>query len=350
MGGQPRLSSLYYRQPRYGSARNDFPAEQIRLFGYARQALLLGLRSCGLKPGSRILFPEFICRDLLSVAFELGAQPVFYPVDERFRPSLDPMQWPAAEAVVAVNYFGFSQPLGPFQLYCHNSQAVLVEDNAHGYLSQESSGEWLGFRGDIGIFSFRKSIPTGLGAGLYLKPGIAVLQEGLACSDSRLFVHRGRRRCRALFGSLLSSVPIAALAVSAILSRRRGGLSGPWLTDSPECEQHVPESINRGLLIRRKISAIDIQLEVDRRRQLYDRLSQLSAEVSGISSVFGGLDSFTVPYMFVFNPDNDKSLAAFTKILTVQGLRYVRWPDLPLSVRENCPDFYKNIWAVPFLW
>src|SRR3569623_1184814 len=136
----------------------------VRFYSLARHALVAGLRLYGIGQGDKVLLPEFICRDVLGALAAVGAQPVWYPVGPDLQPSRAPSEWPDARAVLAVNYFGFPQPLDPFRDYAAKQGAVLIEDNAHGFLSRDESGHWLGTRGDLGISSLRKTLLMSDGA------------------------------------------------------------------------------------------------------------------------------------------------------------------------------------------
>ena len=132
------------------------PKHDIRYFAYARHALVEALRLSGCGSGDRVLVPEFICRDVLGSIHSLGAEPVFYEVTPTLAPrDLDQAQ--PAKAVLAVNYFGFPQDLEPFGLYSQRTGAVVIEDNAHGFLSKTEDGQLLGTRTDLGIVSIRKT-------------------------------------------------------------------------------------------------------------------------------------------------------------------------------------------------
>ena len=85
--------------------------DAIRYFSLGRHALAAGLRALGVGAGQSILLPEYICRDLLAAVHAVGALPVFYPVALNLCPATPQENWPAASAVLAVDYFGFPQPL-----------------------------------------------------------------------------------------------------------------------------------------------------------------------------------------------------------------------------------------------
>ena len=345
------LSSLYFERPKYLKSAKDtwkgFPWAGISYFAYARQAFINGLRQLGVKPGSSILFPEFICRDLLSVANELNASIFFYPVNETFQPALDPSSWPKADVVLAVNYFGFAQPLEPFREFCQRTGALLVEDNAHGFLSKSSEFEWLGTRADIGIFSFRKTLPMGTGAGLYFKSVTPAIQQPKSSIPFKSSISQAIKNSLA---QTVCRIPLAAKALVGVLQSGSPGLTGDWMTDSIICENFIPQGNISNTELPELLQSVDFREEIKRRRLLYERLTEAADRHNEIRIVMGPLDAHTCPYMFVFTSKNQKSLLGFIDYTLGQGLRFIRWPDLPLAVRGNCPDFYKNIWAVPFMW
>ena len=132
--------------------------EHARYFSLARHALAAALHAAGIGAGARVLLPEFICRDVLAAVAAVGATPCWYATAADLSPAADQSAWPQAAAVIAVNYFGFAQDLAMFRRYTSRTGAILIEDNAHGFLSRNPDGQWLGCRADIGLFSFRKTV------------------------------------------------------------------------------------------------------------------------------------------------------------------------------------------------
>jgi dTDP-4-amino-4,6-dideoxygalactose transaminase len=144
-----------------------------RFFSLGRHALVEAFRLGGISAGDKVLLPDFICRDVLASLGAVGAIAVWYPIDATLRPLTNEKEWPDAKVVVAVNYFGFPQPLDCFRSYVARTHALLIEDNAHGFLSRDEEARWLGTRTPLGIFSLRKTLPFADGA-------------MLACSDKSL--------------------------------------------------------------------------------------------------------------------------------------------------------------------
>ena len=135
----------------------------IRYFSLGRFAMKQALVACGVGENDSVMLPSFICRDVLAAINELGAKATFYDVNKKLEPiGLDSA--PKSKAIIAVNYFGFPQSLEPFEKYCINSGAKIIEDNAHGVLSRDTDNQLLGQRTEYGITSFRKSVRTSDGA------------------------------------------------------------------------------------------------------------------------------------------------------------------------------------------
>ena len=138
----------------------------VRYFAYGRHALAAALQAAGTGAGDRVLLPAFICREVLSAVHAVGARPAYYAVDRALGLAEAAAALPPARAIVAVDYFGFAQDLTPFAAYCARSGAVLIEDNAHGLFSRDDAGRMLGTRGDLGLFSIRKTLAAPDGAAL----------------------------------------------------------------------------------------------------------------------------------------------------------------------------------------
>uniref|UniRef100_UPI0040487365 DegT/DnrJ/EryC1/StrS family aminotransferase n=1 Tax=Mariniflexile sp. TaxID=1979402 RepID=UPI0040487365 len=143
-------------------------AGQVRYYSLARHALVEALRLAGVREGSRVLLPEYLCRDLLAPLHLLGAFPCWYPIAPDMAPATAPAAWPLADVVLEVNFFGFPQDLAPFLAYAERTSAVVIEDNAHGYLSRDKVGQWLGCRIGLGVFSLRKTLRIPDGAALWV--------------------------------------------------------------------------------------------------------------------------------------------------------------------------------------
>lgn len=324
-----------------------FDGKSIRYFRLARHALVAGLELLQLPRGSRVLVPAFICRDLLSSFHALGAEPVFYDVDAELKPILLPDDLKVG-AVLAVNYFGFPQDLTIFEDYCKRGGAYLIEDNAHGFLSAEPDGRMLGARGDIGVFSMRKTFVLPDGAALVVNAGLLqdklpvqlpILRNGLGIAfwSKRVLSFIQRK----------FQVPVLAWMqglVRYIRYMRTGHAITPL---AEENEFELPPNPSPHQYSIKAIATVDKMEESKRRRSLYEQFQLKLAEYS-ITPVFPHLPRNTVPYGFPFYA-SDENAALVVKMARGAGLDCVRWPDLPRAVALTAPAHYRSLWMINFL-
>jgi hypothetical protein len=322
--------------------------DAIRYFSLGRHALAAGLRALGVGAGQSILLPEYICRDLLAAVHAVGALPVFYPVALNLCPATPQENWPAASAVLAVDYFGFPQPLECFHAYCARTGAVLIEDNAHGFLSRDETGVLLGFRGDLGVLSLRKTFMLPNGAALLvpnadlvtqLEPQQAFAEMG---GGGALRVKRSLRRLPVL-GPLVTA---GATRLARGVRRLRTGHAIPPPAFDAETVIPASPSPYGGLL--RDLASFDFFAEVARRRALYAEFSHLLRDWN-IEPVFASLPENTSPYGFPFRAD-DLLAIKVQQLAERRGLDAFRWPDLPDVLASSAPEHYRRTWVLNFLW
>lgn len=321
--------------------------DRVFYYSYGRHALYEALKSAGIKDGNRVLVPEFICRDLLSAIHSVNAEVVFYPVKDDLTPLLEPGQWPEASAVLAVNYFGFPQNLLPFKKYCERVNAILIEDNAHGFLSRDENGIFLGSRGDVGVFSIRKTLPVYNGAALAFnkttKKFVLPVQPQ-DCASSKFY---------RLKESLRRTVPLCGVwpirLFTFFLRVLRKVRTGYWILPSdPSAEKIMPENSKPWEGLGQAIKSLDADSEVRRRRELYQFVDRLMCSW-GVKPVFSDLESFTVPYVYPFFVDS-RGVEEIEKKLKIFNLECFPWPEIPDDLVASVPDFYKRIYCVRFLW
>lgn len=312
-----------------------------------RHALFAGLKLLQLRPGEAVLVPAFICRDLLAPIHAVGAQPVFYAVDRQLRPAVFP-DTQNARAVLAVNYFGFPQDLTAFRMYCEQRGAVLIEDNAHGFLSHDEMGAALGARGDLGLFSMRKTFSLPDGAALMInKPEWqSRLERQLPCRSDPLppgyWIKRGLARMQRQTG-----MPLLALGQDFARSLRRWRTGFDVAPASAQSEYTMPLDAAPHCYTMAALQRLDVDGEAERRRTLYAEFHAMLANLD-IEPVFGELTAETVPYGYPFYAGEQAALAV-AKLARKRSLDCVRWPDLPTAVVSNAPVHYRSIWLVNFI-
>lgn len=316
---------------------------------YGRQALAQAFQVLRLQPGEAVLLPGLICRELLSALNLVGAVPRFYPVGPDLRPAISPRQWPAGKAIIAVNYFGFPQDLGPFVEYCRRTGATLIEDNAHGLFGHDKDGAVLGTRGDIGIFSFRKSLPVPDGAAMVVnRPGDWHLRSQLRPSP------RGIPLSFRLKQTLRSLVPLVGHRPLYRMVCLVRGARSIWQTmavgrfaDEAHC--CVPSGETFCRLIADATGSRDGSTERHRRRALYLLVQDQLEGVPDITPVFKELPEYVVPLAYPFYAGSSGATRV-RAVLRKIGLLCAGWPELPQVVLREAPAHYTRIQTVQFLW
>ena len=311
----------------------------IYLYPYARYAFLELLSKLCIKS---IYIPSFICRDMLSPLNELKIKYHFYAVDIFLNPILEDIK---CDAILSVNYFGFASEVNIFKEYKKKYSAIFIEDNAHGFLSKDKSGLLLATRGDFGLLSIRKTILLPNGAALLVNNEKFKNINFKTKEIKVTFEDEKYNKKKFLKKFFLSKY----IGISFVLLRRfirfvKTGSSIP-LPDSqsekilPSNYFTTPELINNSL-------NIDAQIESKRREEMYHTV-QKWAEKFDIKPVYEFYDG-AVPFEFAFIDNGNYK--KFERYLFLKGFFILSWPDLPDEVVDNCPEFYKKIKVVPFLW
>ncbi|MES2770839.1 MAG: DegT/DnrJ/EryC1/StrS family aminotransferase [Pseudomonadota bacterium] len=326
-----------------------FPSDtQLRYYSLARYALIDALHLAGIGHGSRVLLPGYLCRDLLAPLHLLGALACWYEVAPDLSPAQSPELWPQADAVLAINYFGFAQDLRPFQSYAQRTGAVLIEDNAHGYLSRDQDGCWLGCRATLGLFSLRKTLRIPDGAVLWFSalPSTRTIPQQLPFSGHGLNpaqLSKARLRRLPLIGETLYR---SSIALARWLRKQRTGSATP--TTDPNSEYLVPGSPQPWSGLRAALAACVASREIERRRTAYLRCAEIGVRV-GARPIFSHLPDYCAPYAFAFRADQT-ALDAMRRYAAEQGFDLVSWPDLPEEIVSQAPTHYCNVFLINFLW
>lgn len=323
-------------------------AGQVRYYSLARHALVEALRIAGVRRGSRVLLPEYLCRDLLAPLHLLGAVPCWYPIAPDMKLASTSAAWPVAHVVLAVNYFGFPQDLGPFHAYAERTGAVLIEDNAHGYLSRDQAGQWLGCRTGLGLFSLRKTLRIPDGGALWIgaeyaaqKLPVQVAFDGNGVISAQLT--KARLRGLPVVGEWAYR---SSTGLARTLRKWRTGSDTP--TTDPLSEQVLPVAVNPWAGLLPALAECSAMTEIKRRRAAYVDCAAVGEQV-GALPVFPALPKNCVPYAYAFRGDNPV-LAGMRKHANRQGFDLVSWPDLPTEISVCAPKHYRNVFLINFLW
>ena len=321
--------------------------DRVRYYSLARQALVDALLLGGVKDGDRVLVPGFICKDVVASLHTVGATPVFYQVDELLAP-IDLQADESIKAIIAVNYFGFPQNLDAFKRESQRFGAVLIEDNAHGFLSSDTSNSPLGTRCDLGIISIRKSLRIPDGAQLLVNNELLLnnipLQIPYVRSPLGL---RFTAQRLALEVQRTTRLPLLEWARYVVRKIRliSTGSALPISPPSAEFESITPTGPRDSSMS--SLQSLDIAQEINRRKTLYKTVASLSLNCD-IQPVFESLPANCVPYGFPFYADS-VAATSVSKSVKKLGIEVINWPDLPASVAKNAPIHYRQLWLVNFL-
>ena len=249
---------------------------------------------------------------------------------------------------MAVNYFGFAQDLSPFREYCSQTGATLIEDNAHGFLSKDTSGILLGTRADLGITSIRKTFRLVNGAALYF--------SGAKYSDSvsdQLDFHNSDASkgflLRKVSAQIQRSTKIPTLSLFQFTIRMvrllTTGSRLPRSTQESETELPAPAAPHQS--VSQLINSVNPSTEVSRRQRLFE---QVFNRVRGldIEPIFDHVENGTSPYGFAFIADSN-AVHQVRKKLRGLSVEVIHWPDLPDAVQVPEDHYYRNVWVVNFL-
>ena len=251
------------------------------------------------------------------------------------------------KAVLAVNYFGFAQDLVPFREYCLRTGATLIEDNAHGFLSKDTSGVLLGTRADLGITSIRKTFRLVNGAALYFSgveyPGLVAeqleFQNGAAPKGFLRKVSAQIQRSTKIPTLSLFQFTIRMVRLLATGSRL------PKSTQESETELPTPVAPHRS--VKELIASLQPKVEVERRQKLFAEVHKRVKDLD-IEVIFSDIHPGVSPYGLAFIGDSD-SVDSVRNKLRGLSVEVIHWPDLPDAVNVPEDHFYRNIWVVNFL-
>lgn len=313
---------------------------------FGRFAFADALDLCGVQAGDSVLLPAFICRDILAPIRERSAQVVFYHVDKTLKPIVT-NEMRHARAILAVNYFGFAQYLDDLEELASNTGAVIIEDNAHGFLSRDAFGVDLGKRTGIGFTSFRKTLRVFNGAFLDVEtsrfPQMCERRTDWTSVDSSPLPMSFR--VRRLASKLEQATGLHFMNTGRRTLRAVRQMSGqPVIPVSHESETSMPSHRIIHSTALATLETSDGELERERRRSLFTQVAQ-EVRKCGHALVFETLPEGTVPWCVPFYA-HPGGTAKVQRKLSALGLEVFLWPDLPDVVRHQCPEHYLQVHAV----
>jgi len=306
------------------------------LFGYGRIALLDGLKILDCGKDDNVLLPSYICDVTAEPFYELGIQTRFYRVLSNLQPDIADVKSridQKTKAILVVDYFGVPQRLVEIQSMCKEHGIALIEDNAHGFLSQKNS-HLLGTFGDIGFSSIWKVLPVPNGAVLFvnneqlIKKHQSLLQIGTLQKDVR---HTSPYK-NSLYsiGSLLAYLETRYRFPSQYFINAYSKFSSRGARDSTQDYQNSKVRIS-GLSLK-VLERVNPEEVVTKRRENYEFWLDRLCEKRGLTVVFEDLPDGVCPQVFPVIADDVDSLKQ--KLLS-RGIYVDHWPWLPKEVKDN---------------
>jgi hypothetical protein len=298
-------------------------------YAYARHALVTACALVRVGRGSSVLVPDFICRDVLASLSAVGAEVHFYSTGDDLQIPTN-FSLPDADAIIAVNYFGFPADLARIRSALPSRDIAIIEDNAHGWLSRDEHGMLLGTRTEVSITSIRKTIRVPDGAYLEWRADtnldMTALHEPLSSRDEALtFGFQLRHKVQRL--DRLSPVSLMDLGRQAVRSLRRIRGKAP-VDDRATEEWELPthRAIHRTSL--ELISRVDHEVEVQRRRELFARCVS-AAQRLGVETPTTKLAPGVSPQGFPYFGDTGDVTAFLDVVRRERFGEAISWPSLP---------------------
>jgi len=130
--------------------------------------LFLALKACGIKPGDRVLVPDYTMAATANAVYLAGAEPVLVGVDDCLCMNINVLNniknTKDYKALIFVSINGRGGNIQKVVEFCKEHGIILIEDACQSFGAQ-FCGTYLGTLGDIGVYSLspHKIITTGQG-------------------------------------------------------------------------------------------------------------------------------------------------------------------------------------------
>ena len=246
----PQLAAFEAEMARYNGLRTAVGVAS------GTDALMLGLRACGVGPGDEVIVPTFTFVATAGAVSALGGRPVFADIEpETFNVSPASVESHITErtrAIVAVHFGGLAARAAELQQVAAHQGLPLIEDNAQS-LGAKLRGRMTGTFGTLSATSFYPS--KNLGA--YGDAGMVLTNsEELGERVRRLRNHgltapnlSGEAGCNSRLDELQAAILRVKLRhldqwierrreVAALYRQRLAGVADLYLPEAPEGYEH----------------------------------------------------------------------------------------------------------------
>jgi len=331
------------------------PNVHCRFFNSGRAALFGGLRSALGDETGTVLVPAYVCDEAVEPFRRFGLDVAYYRLRQGLDPDLDHIDelWTEdVQVVLSVDYFGF--PCNQFEAItdrCRRRDALHIDDNAHSTLSASES-RLLGTRGDFGITSLRKTLPTPDGGVLFEQSSVDSEAIPPTPESTKSFVTSGTPDAQSVSSrktGVDSGVSVATESLSADdlsqLAKHivrwgdsrvlKGSLQRAYRSQTETGDQEGAFEMSRpSALTGRVLARTDPTSVVSRRRENYRLFAEPFREAETTTVVSPSLDpgGAVCPQVLpvvAMNPDRLETTLASLSIASF------RWPNLPRHIENT---------------
>ncbi|MFA6238832.1 MAG: DegT/DnrJ/EryC1/StrS family aminotransferase [Bacteriovorax sp.] len=289
----------------------------------------------------KVLMPEFICADVPEALNGLNVDITWYSVDifNLDQLNIDVNLLKSHDCLFVVNYFGLATSL---QKLNEAPNLIVIEDNAHGFLGRDLSGELLGTRGDFGIFSLRKTLPISSGAALFCSTMHSEIEKTIReVQQKKELIEVSVSKTTLRDFSQIIPLKLFHWLLSVKRNLAKNASQSEKLTAESKRISFPGE-----LLLR-----LDPDLERERRKRLYEECLGLFEPFKEIIKVIP-FNEKEIPYGFVFYLVESSKLNRIRQKIENSGMDLIKWPELPAVIESKYSDEhpYKNVYFIPFIW
>jgi hypothetical protein len=329
-----------------GSVPSVLDGRDFVLTTSGRAAIFLALRALHIGPGCSVLVPSYHCPTMVSPVVQVGAQPVFYGIDDEGLPRLaaiDLARAAPARAMLAAHWFGLPLDLTRVSAWCQERGIALIEDCAHAFFG-ERDGHVVGGVGTFSIASLTKFFPVPEGGCLVgdrqMLAAVRLRPAGAGVELRRVLdvIEIASR-----YGRLGWSGPAwhTLFALKAGLQSLRRGRDAVAATASSAATD-APEPLDEAARLRRPARVVewivqraDRQTQVEARRRNYASLAARLGGLRGGRPLRPELPRSACPYVFPFDVDDAEPVYAGLRAAGVPVFRWDRrWPGTPTAADD----------------
>jgi hypothetical protein len=333
--------------------RLPVPADRLSFWYSGRTAIWQGLAWLGLGTGDRVLAPAYTCGAEIDALLGAGLVVDYYRSGNDLTPDLDDLTRlcaSPARALLVTHFFGVAQPMDALLAFAGAHGLRVIEDAAHGLYSTDEKGRPLGSRGDVGVWSFNKTLAVPDGGALIVNGGG---REGPGSGERPSLLRVGGRMRWLVETAAAQQYPALTdtakrwmldplVAWTKALDERRTvtGDASPARDREPFAFRHEQARWRMSTWARRLLArALPGESVVDRRRRNYTALEQGLQGAARARPFFPALPDGCCPLVYPLMTDDGPGLRAHLLAHGVFVYLFgffhgaIPWPRFPLEVR-----------------